>query len=94
MVCLSCIGILFRLKCLHLFKSETDLSVLEVILLYVDPENSLSKINCSTKFILHCRAHGPLTPRILKRRKGHRDDGKTVSFIVSKTMTAEMVKNM
>ncbi|XP_028588061.2 testicular spindle-associated protein SHCBP1L isoform X2 [Podarcis muralis] len=41
-------------------------------------------------------AHGPLTPRILKRRKGHRDDGKTVTYIVAKTAAAaaEMVKEL
>ncbi|XP_053099811.1 testicular spindle-associated protein SHCBP1L isoform X3 [Hemicordylus capensis] len=38
-------------------------------------------------------AHGPLTPRILKRRKGHRTDGKPVTYIVSKTMT-ETVKEI
>uniref|UniRef100_A0A8D0G8X4 Testicular spindle-associated protein SHCBP1L n=1 Tax=Sphenodon punctatus TaxID=8508 RepID=A0A8D0G8X4_SPHPU len=42
---------------------------------------------------LRLRAHGPLTPRILRRRKGCRDDGKTVTHIVAKTMTAEMVKD-
>ncbi|NWX85124.1 SHP1L protein, partial [Nothoprocta ornata] len=42
---------------------------------------------------LHLRAHGPLTPRILRRRKGYRDDRKTVTHTVAKTMTAEMVKN-
>nr|XP_028588059.1 testicular spindle-associated protein SHCBP1L isoform X1 [Podarcis muralis] len=45
---------------------------------------------------LRLRAHGPLTPRILKRRKGHRDDGKTVTYIVAKTAAAaaEMVKEL
>ncbi|XP_065410549.1 testicular spindle-associated protein SHCBP1L isoform X3 [Chrysemys picta bellii] len=42
---------------------------------------------------LRLRAHGPLTPRILKRRRGHRDDGKAVTHIVAKTVTAEMVKD-
>ncbi|XP_053099810.1 testicular spindle-associated protein SHCBP1L isoform X2 [Hemicordylus capensis] len=42
---------------------------------------------------LRLRAHGPLTPRILKRRKGHRTDGKPVTYIVSKTMT-ETVKEI
>ncbi|XP_061486562.1 testicular spindle-associated protein SHCBP1L isoform X2 [Rhineura floridana] len=41
---------------------------------------------------LRLRAHGPLTPRILKRRKGYRDFGKTVTYIVAKTATAEMVQ--
>ncbi|XP_034636337.1 testicular spindle-associated protein SHCBP1L isoform X1 [Trachemys scripta elegans] len=41
---------------------------------------------------LRLRAHGPLTPRILRRRRGHRDDGKAVTHIVAKTMTAEMVR--
>ncbi|XP_019357297.1 PREDICTED: testicular spindle-associated protein SHCBP1L [Gavialis gangeticus] len=42
---------------------------------------------------LRLRAHGPLTPRILRRRKGYRSDGKPVTHIVAKTMTAEMVKD-
>ncbi|NXE49423.1 SHP1L protein, partial [Casuarius casuarius] len=42
---------------------------------------------------LHLRAHGPLNPRILRRRKGYREDGKTVTHVVAKTMTAEMVKD-
>ncbi|XP_062437679.1 testicular spindle-associated protein SHCBP1L [Rhea pennata] len=42
---------------------------------------------------LRLRAHGPLTPRILRRRKGYRADGKTVTHTVAKTMTAEMVKD-
>ncbi|NWI15938.1 SHP1L protein, partial [Crypturellus soui] len=42
---------------------------------------------------LRLRAHGPLTPRILRRRKGYRDDRKTVTHTVAKTMTAEMIKN-
>nr|XP_020645418.1 testicular spindle-associated protein SHCBP1L [Pogona vitticeps] len=43
---------------------------------------------------LRLRAHGPLTPRILKRRKGLREDGKTVTYIVGSTVTAEMVKDL
>ncbi|XP_048338490.1 testicular spindle-associated protein SHCBP1L [Sphaerodactylus townsendi] len=43
---------------------------------------------------LHLRAHGPLTPRILKRRKGRRDDGKTVTYVVAKTTAVEMVKEL
>ncbi|KAH0618287.1 hypothetical protein JD844_017340 [Phrynosoma platyrhinos] len=43
---------------------------------------------------LRLRAHGPLTPRILKRRKGYREDRKTVTHIVAKTVTAEMVKDL
>ncbi|KAL8178109.1 UNVERIFIED_CONTAM: hypothetical protein K2H54_029935 [Gekko kuhli] len=39
---------------------------------------------------LHLRAHGPLTPRILRRRRGHRDDGKTETYVVAKTTTVEM----
>ncbi|CAM4603553.1 testicular spindle-associated protein SHCBP1L [Caretta caretta] len=42
---------------------------------------------------LRLRAYGPLTPRILRRRRGNRDDGKAVTHIVAKTMTAEMVKD-
>ncbi|NXG30684.1 SHP1L protein, partial [Dromaius novaehollandiae] len=42
---------------------------------------------------LRLRAHGPLNPRILRRRKGYREDGKTVTHVVAKTMTAEMVKD-
>lgn len=45
------------------------------------------------EFILNFRAHGPLAPRILKRRKGHRLDGKTVTYIVAKTVMAEVVRN-
>uniref|UniRef100_A0A8D2JBW6 Testicular spindle-associated protein SHCBP1L n=1 Tax=Varanus komodoensis TaxID=61221 RepID=A0A8D2JBW6_VARKO len=45
-------------------------------------------------FILNFRAHGPLTPRILKRRKGHRDGGKTVTHVVAKTGATEMVKEL
>lgn len=44
------------------------------------------------RFGLNYRAYGPLTPRILRRRRGHRDDGKAVTHIVAKTMTAEMVR--
>ncbi|XP_015279330.1 PREDICTED: SHC SH2 domain-binding protein 1-like protein [Gekko japonicus] len=43
---------------------------------------------------LHLRAHGPLTPRILRRRRGRRDDGKTVTYVVAKTTTVEMVKEL
>ncbi|XP_044295067.1 testicular spindle-associated protein SHCBP1L [Varanus komodoensis] len=43
---------------------------------------------------LRLRAHGPLTPRILKRRKGHRDGGKTVTHVVAKTGATEMVKEL
>lgn len=44
-------------------------------------------------FISNFRAHGPLAPRILKRRKGHRHDGEIVTYIVAKTVTAEVVRN-
>nr|XP_056700691.1 testicular spindle-associated protein SHCBP1L [Euleptes europaea] len=43
---------------------------------------------------LRLRAHGPLTPRILRRRKGSRDDGKTVTYVVAKTTAVEMVKEL
>ncbi|KAL7984790.1 hypothetical protein Chor_003360 [Crotalus horridus] len=43
---------------------------------------------------LRLRAHGPLAPRILKRRKGHRHDGKTVTYIVAKTVMAEVEKGV
>ncbi|XP_060088401.1 testicular spindle-associated protein SHCBP1L [Heteronotia binoei] len=43
---------------------------------------------------LHLRAHGPLTPRLLKRRKGCRDDRKTVTYVVAKTTTVEMAKEL
>ncbi|XP_054836314.1 testicular spindle-associated protein SHCBP1L [Eublepharis macularius] len=43
---------------------------------------------------LRLRAHGPLTPRILRRRKGRRGDGKTVTYMVAKTSTSEMVKEL
>ncbi|XP_062836787.1 testicular spindle-associated protein SHCBP1L isoform X3 [Anolis carolinensis] len=39
---------------------------------------------------LRLRAHGPLTPRILKRRKGYREDRKSVTYIIAKTVTPEM----
>ncbi|XP_059136247.1 testicular spindle-associated protein SHCBP1L isoform X2 [Peromyscus eremicus] len=38
--------------------------------------------------------HGPFFPRILKRRKGKRDFGKTITHIVAKVMTTDMVKNL
>ncbi|XP_062836786.1 testicular spindle-associated protein SHCBP1L isoform X2 [Anolis carolinensis] len=43
---------------------------------------------------LRLRAHGPLTPRILKRRKGYREDRKSVTYIIAKTVTPEMVKGL
>ncbi|KAM3840882.1 testicular spindle-associated protein SHCBP1L [Vipera latastei] len=43
---------------------------------------------------LRLRAHGPLAPRILKRRKGHRQDGKTVTYIVAKTVMVELAKEL
>nr|XP_060630468.1 testicular spindle-associated protein SHCBP1L [Anolis sagrei ordinatus] len=43
---------------------------------------------------LRLRAHGPLTPRILKRRKGYREDRKSVTYIIAKTVTPEMVKDL
>ncbi|XP_062961997.1 testicular spindle-associated protein SHCBP1L-like [Cynocephalus volans] len=38
--------------------------------------------------------HGPFFPRILRRRKGKRDFGKTITHIVAKAMTTEMVKDL
>ncbi|KAI5939761.1 Testicular spindle-associated protein SHCBP1L [Manis javanica] len=43
---------------------------------------------------LHLRVHGPFFPRILRRRKGKRDFGKTVTHIVAKVMTTDMVKDL
>ncbi|XP_035135656.2 testicular spindle-associated protein SHCBP1L isoform X2 [Callithrix jacchus] len=43
---------------------------------------------------LRLRIHGPFFPRILRRRKGKRECGKTVTHIVVKVMTAEMVKDL
>ncbi|XP_077188726.1 testicular spindle-associated protein SHCBP1L [Paroedura picta] len=43
---------------------------------------------------LRLRAHGPLTPRILRRRKGRRDYGETVTYIVAKTTPVEMDKEL
>ncbi|XP_003785844.1 testicular spindle-associated protein SHCBP1L [Otolemur garnettii] len=40
------------------------------------------------------RVHGPFFPRILRRRKGKRDFGKTITHIVAKVMTTEMVKDL
>uniref|UniRef100_A0A2K6GAN9 Testicular spindle-associated protein SHCBP1L n=1 Tax=Propithecus coquereli TaxID=379532 RepID=A0A2K6GAN9_PROCO len=40
---------------------------------------------------LRLRVHGPFFPRILRRRKGKRDFGKTITHIVAKVMTTEMV---
>ncbi|XP_059529460.1 testicular spindle-associated protein SHCBP1L isoform X3 [Myotis daubentonii] len=38
--------------------------------------------------------HGPFFPRILRRRKGKRDFGKTITHIVAKVMTTDMVKDL
>lgn len=38
------------------------------------------------------RVHGPFFPRILRRRKGKRDLGKTITHIVAKVMTTDMVR--
>ncbi|XP_045154213.1 testicular spindle-associated protein SHCBP1L isoform X3 [Echinops telfairi] len=43
---------------------------------------------------LRLRVHGPFFPRILRRRKGKRDFGKTITHIVAKVMTTEMVKDL
>ncbi|EHB04064.1 hypothetical protein GW7_02158 [Heterocephalus glaber] len=43
---------------------------------------------------LRLRVHGPFFPRILRRRKGKRDFGETVTHIVAKVMTTEMVKDL
>uniref|UniRef100_A0A2K5DX35 Testicular spindle-associated protein SHCBP1L n=1 Tax=Aotus nancymaae TaxID=37293 RepID=A0A2K5DX35_AOTNA len=43
---------------------------------------------------LRLRVHGPFFPRILKRRKGKREFGKTITHIVVKVMTTEMVKDL
>ncbi|KAH0503564.1 SHC SH2 domain-binding protein 1-like protein [Microtus ochrogaster] len=43
---------------------------------------------------LRLRVHGPFFPRILRRRKGKRDFGKTITHIVAKVMTTDMVKNL
>ncbi|XP_042317499.1 testicular spindle-associated protein SHCBP1L-like [Sceloporus undulatus] len=43
---------------------------------------------------LRLRAHGPLTPRILKRRKGYREDRKTITYVIARTVTVEMVKDL
>ncbi|XP_008822535.1 testicular spindle-associated protein SHCBP1L, partial [Nannospalax galili] len=42
---------------------------------------------------LRLRVHGPFFPRILRCRKGKRGFGKTVTHIVAKVMTTEMVSN-
>ncbi|XP_034522709.1 testicular spindle-associated protein SHCBP1L [Ailuropoda melanoleuca] len=42
---------------------------------------------------LRLRVHGPFFPRILRRRKGKRDFGKTITHIVAKVMTTDMVKD-
>ncbi|XP_042320285.1 testicular spindle-associated protein SHCBP1L-like [Sceloporus undulatus] len=39
---------------------------------------------------LRLRVHGPLFRRILKRRKGYREDRKPITYIVAKTVTVEM----
>ncbi|MEJ1270173.1 Shc SH2-domain binding protein 1-like [Cricetulus griseus] len=39
---------------------------------------------------LRLRVHGPFFPRILRRRKGKRDFGKTITHIVAKVMTTDM----
>ncbi|XP_050622244.1 testicular spindle-associated protein SHCBP1L isoform X2 [Macaca thibetana thibetana] len=38
--------------------------------------------------------HGPFFPRILRRRKGKREFGKTITHIVAKVMTTEMIKDL
>ncbi|XP_004579038.2 testicular spindle-associated protein SHCBP1L [Ochotona princeps] len=43
---------------------------------------------------LRLRVHGPFFPRILRRRKGKRDLGKTITHIVAKVMTTDMVKGL
>lgn len=43
--------------------------------------------------IFYYRVHGPFFPRILRRRKGKRDFGKTITHIVAKVMTTDMVRN-
>ncbi|XP_055964129.1 testicular spindle-associated protein SHCBP1L [Sorex fumeus] len=43
---------------------------------------------------LRLRVHGPFFPRILRRRKGKRDSGKTITHIVAKVMTTDMVKDL
>ncbi|XP_036891024.1 testicular spindle-associated protein SHCBP1L isoform X2 [Sturnira hondurensis] len=43
---------------------------------------------------LRLRVHGPFFPRILRRRKGKRDFGKTITHIVAKVMTTNMVKDL
>ncbi|XP_032948013.1 testicular spindle-associated protein SHCBP1L isoform X2 [Rhinolophus ferrumequinum] len=43
---------------------------------------------------LRLRVHGPFFPRILRRRKGKRDFGKTITHIVTKVMTTDMVKDL
>ncbi|XP_001375319.1 testicular spindle-associated protein SHCBP1L [Monodelphis domestica] len=43
---------------------------------------------------LRLRVHGPFFPRILRRRKGKRELGKTITHIVAKVMTTEMVKDL
>nr|XP_019593120.1 PREDICTED: testicular spindle-associated protein SHCBP1L isoform X2 [Rhinolophus sinicus] len=43
---------------------------------------------------LRLRVHGPFFPRILRRRKGKRDFGKTITHIVTQVMTTDMVKDL
>lgn len=43
-------------------------------------------------FYFYYRVHGPFFPRILRRRKGKRDFGKTITHIVAKVMTTDMVR--
>ncbi|XP_054977440.1 testicular spindle-associated protein SHCBP1L [Sorex araneus] len=43
---------------------------------------------------LRLRVHGPFFPRILRRRKGKREFGKTITHIVAKVMTTDMVKDL
>uniref|UniRef100_A0A8C2SKL3 Testicular spindle-associated protein SHCBP1L n=1 Tax=Capra hircus TaxID=9925 RepID=A0A8C2SKL3_CAPHI len=43
---------------------------------------------------LRLRVHGPFFPRILRRRKGKRNFGKTITHIVAKVMTTDMVKDL
>ncbi|XP_001516000.3 testicular spindle-associated protein SHCBP1L [Ornithorhynchus anatinus] len=43
---------------------------------------------------LRLRVHGPFFPRILRRKKGKREFGKTVTHVVAKSNTTEMMKDL
>ncbi|ELK16195.1 hypothetical protein PAL_GLEAN10017682 [Pteropus alecto] len=73
--------------------SITDITCLCFVGVYnsADCESPIRKLFYCTEKL---RVHGPFFPRILRRRKGKRDFGKTITHIVAKVMTTDMVKDL